>query len=119
MIDGIWWLVILLAVGVALWLVAKSRGKSGSKGDSAVDISPPTNDALQKTLKVVKQHFPNYRVARNRNHLLITKQGLKVAMITIDKKIAVGQRRLGGVPVINYHRVPNRTQLNAYLQSVE
>ena len=116
MIDGIWWLVILLAVGVALWLVAKSRGKSGSKGDSAVDISPPTNDALQKTLKVVKQHFPNYRVARNRNHLLITQQGIKVAMITIDKRIAVGQRHLGGVPVINYHRVPSRAQLMTYLQ---
>ena len=119
MIDGIWWLVILLAVGVALWLVAKARGESGSKGESAVGMNSSANDALQKTLKVVKQHFPDYRVARNRNHLLITKQGLKVAMITIDKKIAVGERRLGGVLVMNYHRVPSRSQLGINLEDVE
>lgn len=122
MTDGIWWLVILLAVGAALWLLAKSRGNqalSQSKNSAFSNSSPvPDNDALQRTLRVVKQHFPDYRVARNRNHLLITKQGAKIAMITIDKKIAVGQRHLGGVPVINYHRVPNRTQLNAYLQDV-
>ena len=115
MIDGIWWLVILFAVGAALWLIAKSRGASSSKGNLAAE-QKPANDALQKTLQVVKQYFPNYRVARNRNHLLITQQGIKVAMITIDKRIAVGQRHLGGVPVINYHRVPNRAQLMAYLQ---
>lgn len=115
MIDGMWWLVILFAVGVALWIVAKLRGASDSKGNSAAD-QKPANDALQKTLKVVKQYFPNYRVARNRNHLLITQQGIKVAMITIDKRIAVGQRHLGGVPVINYHRIPSRAQLMTYLQ---
>ena len=115
MIDGMWWLVILFAVGVALWIVAKSRGAPDLKGNSAAD-QKPANDALQKTLKVVKQYFPNYRVARNRNHLLITQQGIKVAMITIDKRIAVGQRHLGGVPVINYHRVPSRAQLMTYLQ---
>ena len=114
MIDGIWWLVILFAIGIALWLIAKSRDEADSKDDSVVD-QKPANDALQKTLKVVKQYFPNYRVVRNRNHLLITQQGIKVAMITIDKKIAVGQRHLGGVPVINYHRVPNRAQLSNYL----
>ena len=115
MIDGMWWLVILFAVGVALSIVAKSRGASDSKGNLAAD-QKPANDALQKTLKVVKQYFPNYRVARNRNHLLITQQGIKVAMITIDKRIAVGQRHLGGVPVINYHRIPSRAQLMTYLQ---
>ena len=42
-----------------------------------------------------------------------------VAMITIDKKIAASQRRLGDVPVINYHRVPSRAQLTASLQEAE
>lgn len=40
-------------------------------------------------------------------------------MITIDKKIAVGQRRLGEVPVMNYHRVPNRTQIAISLQHMD
>ena len=69
--------------------------------------------------KQKEQYFPDYNVARKVNHLLISKQGRKVAMITIDKKIAASQRRLGDVPVINYHRVPSRAQLTASLQETE
>lgn len=124
MIDGIWWLVILLAVVAALWLLAKSRSndKPNNKGkpsNLATSATLPNNDALQKTLKLIKQHFPDYRVARKGSHLLISKQGVKIAMITIDKKIAVGQRRLGEVPVMNYHRVPNRTQIATSLQHMD
>jgi len=53
------------------------------------------------------------------NHLLVSKQDKKIAMITIDKKIVEGQRRLGDVPVINYHRIPSRAQLTANLQDAE
>lgn len=120
MIDGTWWLVILLAVVVALWLIAKSRTTETSDNNNklAASAKTPTNDALHKTLKLLNQHFPDYRVTRKGNHLLITKQGAKVAMITIDKKIAIGERRLGGVPVMNYHRVPSRSQLSTNLQEV-
>lgn len=122
MIDGTWWLVILLAVVAALWLLAKSRtvkpanNKNTPSKSTVTHTKVPANDALQKTLKLVKQQFPDYRVTRKGNHLLITKQNIKLAMITIDKKIAVGQRRLGDVPVLNYHRVPSRNQLNTSLQ---
>lgn len=169
MIDGIWWLVILLAVGVALWLLAKARqGQDGdikqrfvvhhsvtkpsitkksihkksvykkslskkvmSKEKIAKEkiTKEPDNeytaslwtklfpkDALQKTALLLKLCFPEYQVARKRKHLLISKQGKKVAMITVDKKIAVGQRRLGDIPVINYHRAPSRAQLMATLK---
>ncbi|KTF07049.1 hypothetical protein MGSAQ_001455, partial [marine sediment metagenome] len=58
-------------------------------------------------------------VTRKAKHLLICKHNKKVAMITIDKKIAEGQRRLGEVPVINYHRVPSRAQLATHLQEAE
>ena len=122
MIDGTWWLVILLAVGVALWLLAKSRttGTANNKTiNSAANAAPPNNDALQKTLKLIKLHFPDYRVTRKGHHLLISKQGVKIAMITIDKKIAVGQRRLGEVPVMNYHRVPSLTQIATTLQNAD
>lgn len=122
MIDGTWWLVILLAVVVALWLLAKSRTTETSDNDKnklAASTKTPNNDALHKTLKLVKQHFPDYRVTRKGNHLLITKQGAKVAMITIDKKIAIGERRLGGVLIMNYHRVPSRSQLGINLKDVE
>jgi hypothetical protein len=79
----------------------------------------PINDSLQKTSALLKQYFPDYRVNRKANHLLLSKQDKKIVMITIDKKIEVGQRRLGDVPVINYHRVPSRAQLTAHLQDAE
>ena len=120
MIDGIWWLVILFAVIAVLWFVAKSRGaKAGEKHSGIKSKNSTPNDALQKTLTILKQHFSDYRVTRKANHLLVSKQDKKIAMITIDKKIAEGQRRLGDVPVINYHRIPSRAQLTANLQDAE
>lgn len=122
MIDGVWWLVILLAVVAALWLVAKTRG---AKADETFDnkspkgAKKPSNDDLQKTAVLINNYFPDYRVNRKANHLVISEQNKKIAMITIDKKVAAGQRRLGDVPVINYHRVPNRAQLTANLQDAE
>ena len=122
MIDGIWWLVILFAVIAALWLLAKSRGvKVGESphNKSSKSAKKPINDDLQKTSMLIKLYFPGYRVTRKANHLLLSKQNKKIAMITIDRKIASGQRLLGNVPVINYHRVPSRAQLAANLQEAE
>ena len=120
MIDGIWWLVILFTVIAALWFVAKLRGaKAGEKHRSAKSKKATPNDALQKTSALLAQYFPDYRATRKTNHLLVSKQGKKIAMITIDKKVAESQRRLGDVPVINYHRVPSRAQLTANLQEAE
>jgi hypothetical protein len=120
MIDGIWWFVILLAIVAGLWLVAHRRGtKNGDDGKTSSRTKSPPNDALQKTATLLKQYFPDYRVKRKGNHLLIVKQGKKLAMITIDKKLAAGQRRLGDVPIFNYHHAPNRAQLSANLQDAE
>ena len=127
MIDGIWWIVILVAVVAALWLLAHSRGTKDGNIDKTktplrANSSPAklsSNDALQKTAALLKKSFPDYRVTRNNNHLLISEKGKKIAMITIDKKIAIGQRRLGDVPVINYHRTPSRAQLSVNLQHAE
>ena len=120
MIDGMWWLVILFTVIAALWLLAKSRGAKTNTGRSGKQSNQlPSNDALQKTSVLFKQFFPDYQVTRKAKHLLISQQGKKIAMITIDKKIAEGKRRLGEVPVINYHRVPSRVQLTANLQDAE
>ncbi|ALF60110.1 hypothetical protein [Psychrobacter urativorans] len=127
MIDGIWWIVILVAVVAALWLLAHSRGtKDGNTDKTKTPLRAnssraklSSNDALQKTAALLKKSFPDYRVTRKNNHLLISKKGKKIAMITIDKKIAIGQRRLGEVPVINYHRAPSRAQLSANLQNAE
>lgn len=124
MIDGIWWLVILLSVVVGLWLLAKSRGerKSNNASGSNDDLKQPklpSNDALQKTLVLLNKHFPQYRVTRKANHLLIIKQTRKIAMITIDKKVATGQRLLGEVPILNYHRAPSRELLAANLEDAE
>lgn len=119
MIDGIWWLVMLLAVIAALWLVAYVRGAKSNNKNNAQKLTGKkslSNDGLQKTAVLLKQHFPDYHVSRRANHLLVTKQDKKVAMITIDNSIAIGQRRLGNVPIINYQRVPNISQLSADLQ---
>lgn len=123
MIDGKWWLVILSAVIIALWLLAYSRGtKNGKKGNNArsghqsSSQKAPPSDALQKTAIMLKQNFPDYKVTRRAKHLLISKRGKKVAVITIDKSIAVGQRRMGEVPIINYHKAPSHAQLSASLQ---
>ena len=163
MIDGIWWLVILLAVVVALWILAKARGGKGdgtnqgfaaNKSGTKPSINKPSfskkplskqsmskqttskqtssnkntaktstslwtklfpNDALQKTAILLKDAFPEYQVVHKNKHLLLSKQGKKIAMITVDKKIAIGQRRLGDISVINYHRAPSRAQLVATL----
>ena len=122
MIDGIWWLVILFVVIAVLWLLAKSRGvKAGetSHNGQSKQTKTAANDGLQKTSALLKQYFPDYRVTRKPNHLLLSQQDKKVAMITTDKKLAIGQRRLGNVPVINYHRVPSRAQLTANLQDIK
>ncbi len=122
MIDGIWWLVILLAVVAILWIVAHLRGtkvNSAHNDQKSTSAKSLPNDALQKTAALLKRHFSSYSVTRRANHLLIAKLDKKIAMITIDKSVAVGQRRLGEVPIINYHRVPNREQLAASLQYAE
>ena len=119
MIDGIWWLVILIAFIIGLWLVAKTRAPKQTALNDIKHKSKPMNDALQKTAKMIKRYFPDYGVTRKGNHLLVSRQNIKVAMITIDPKLAASQRRLGDIPVINYHRVPSRTQLDANLHNTE
>lgn len=124
MIDGTWWLVILLVVIVALWLLAKSRGESDQQ-EAAHSLlakaakKPLYKKGLQKTAALIKQDFPDYVPHCRKHHLLITKQDKKIAMITIDKSIEKGQRHLGNVPIINYHHTPSRTQLIASLQNIE
>lgn len=109
MIDGIWWLVILIVVILALWLVAKRRGSDEKNKKSA----PKVNPALQKTARLIEQSFADYRVTQKPNHLIVSKSGQKIAMITLDKKVAAGQRKLGDALVLNYHKSPSREQLMA------
>lgn len=136
MIDGIWWLVILILLIAGLWLIAKRRGGSAyddprniyqSKADQSkanqnssrqkptrqnkVAASRPINPELQKTARVIERHFSHVQVTQKPNHLLIYHENQKVAMITLDKKVAVGARSLGGIPVINYHKIPTSSQL--------
>ncbi|MGM8885181.1 hypothetical protein ACS8FD_04500 [Psychrobacter sp. 1U2] len=113
MIDGIWWLVILLSVVAGLWLLAKARGAKAANSASTNKL--PKNDALQKTAALLEKSFPEYQVSRKAKHLLVSRQGKKVAMITIDNSVAAGQRKLGEVPIINYHRTPSRELLAAHL----
>lgn len=106
MIDGIWWLVILIVVIIALWLVAKRRGD-----DKNETLEPKTNLALQKTARLIEQSFAEFRVTQKPNHLIVSKSGQKIAMITMDKKVAAGQRKLGDALVLNYHKTPSAHEL--------
>lgn len=126
MIDGIWWLVILLSVVAVLWLFGYLRGAKGSgskfaqsKGKQTSSKQRPANDALQKTMQLIKKQFPDYQVSRKAKHLLVMRHGKKIAMITMDKNLAIGQRILGEVPVINFHRTPSQKQLSTDLQGIE
>ena len=65
MIDGIWWLVILISVVVGLWLLAKARGAKAASSDNTNEL--PKNDPLQKTAALVKRSFPEYQVSRKAN----------------------------------------------------
>ena len=111
MIDGIWWLLIIVAVIAVLWLIASKRGVPTS--DKAPKAKP--NDALQKVAALIEKAFSHYQVTRRANHLLITKDSQKIVMITMDKKIPAGERRLGDVRVINYHRVPSEGEVKKVL----
>ncbi|WP_201535233.1 hypothetical protein [Psychrobacter ciconiae] len=106
MIDGIWWLVILIVVIIALWLVAKRRGD-----DKNETLEPKTNLALQKTARLIEQSFAEFRLTQKPNHLIVSKSGQKIAMITMDKKVAAGQRKLGDALVLNYHKTPSAHEL--------
>lgn len=106
MIDGIWWLVILIVVIIALWLVAKRRGD-----DKNETLEPNPNPALQKTARLIEQSFAEFRVTQKPNHLIVSKSGQKIAMITMDKKVAAGQRKLGDALVLNYHKTPSAHEL--------
>lgn len=122
MIDGIWWLVILITVIAVLWLLAHLRGNKNIDAvtsDNKSVAQPSAHDALQKTALLLKQYFPDYHVSRRDHHLLISKQDKKIAMITIDKKLVAGQRYLGDVIIMNYHGMPSRTQLSDHLQAVK
>ena len=135
MIDGMWWVVILLVVVGALWLLAHLRGdknrshilnkdrdhkaKNNQKHPHKTFANTAPNSALQKTAELLRQHFPKYLVTLINNHLSLSEQNKKIAMITIDKKIAIGERRLGEVMVINYHRAPNQAQLDRHFKTVQ
>ncbi|MGO1250079.1 hypothetical protein [Psychrobacter sp.] len=126
MIDGIWWLVILFAVIAVIWILAKSRGGNTTNGNETLSKKSshgrskkqksPVNDGLQKTSALLGKHFPEYHVNRKAKHIMLSQHDKKIAMITMDKKLPVGQRRLGDITVINYHRVPGRAQLTVNLE---
>lgn len=118
MIDGIWWLVILLVIIIALWLIARSRS-SNADGKLLKGSKTMPNDALQKTVDLIKKQFPGYRAVRRESHLMVTKKGQKIAMITIDKGMVVGRRLLGDVPILNYHGTPSRAQLQNSLEEIK
>ena len=106
-LDGIWWFVIPVSVVVGLWLLAKARGAKAASSDNTNEL--PKNDPLQKTAALVKELLSIKSAAKPSIYSLAVK--VKVAMITIDKSLATGARRLGEVPIMNYHRVPSRDVL--------
>ena len=96
MIDGMWWVVILVGVVGALWLLAHLRGdksrspilnkdrdhktKSNQKHPHKTSANTAPNSALQKTAELLRQHFPKYHVTLKNNHLLLSKQNKKIEL---------------------------------------
>ncbi|WP_227429956.1 hypothetical protein [Psychrobacter sp. I-STPA6b] len=120
-LDGIWWLIIIVLVTGGLALMALKRSPQHTHAQNAKDKHATLNNTsipknLLKLRKFIQSNFPEYDVATRAHHLLLTQQGRKVAMLTMDTKIEVGSRELGGVKVINLHRIPNKVQLAELLR---
>lgn len=126
---GGWWLLILLAVTGALFLIALSRkgkadhqqraGKplrdkfrSSSKADAPVK---PTAEMV-KLDEMIAQHYPLIVTTLRHNRIIVQQGSERTLMLTIDKKASTGSRRLGEATVVNFHRVPSLDELKAILE---
>lgn len=133
MIDGIWWVVILCVLMVVLFALAKwKQASSNSKFDSIPDSiksssgkreSPAKNKQKSTPLSKLYGKLSNQPSQQNQsgqqnqpspynfhlrdNHILVSKQQQKIAMITLDKNKATEVRRLGEVTVFNFDKMPS------------
>ena len=117
-INAIWWLLIILAVVAGLFFIALKR-KPKSHADKQAKNKKPKPSIPKNLLKLsqfIQGNFPEYEVSTRSHHLLLVQQGKKIAMLTMDKQIEVGNRELGGVKVINLHQIPSKTQLKELIQ---
>ncbi|WP_230659161.1 hypothetical protein [Psychrobacter sp. I-STPA10] len=114
MVEGIWWLIIILVVTIGLFLLALK--KKPLQSNVLQPTKPPKK--LVKLSEFIHRQFPEYEVNIRPQHLLLSNQGKKVAMLTMDNNLATGSRKLGEVMVINLHDIPNKVQLKELLSDV-
>ncbi len=94
----------------------KGLRKSTSDTTSGTD-SQNDNTALQKLSKHLENKLPDYQIQMKKNHINIMKSSKKLLMVTLDKNVAVGSRKLGSMTVVNFHKTPNHTDILAQLNS--
>ena len=116
--NAVWWLLIVLAVVVGLFFIALKRKPQDHKPKNKKPV-PSIAKNLLKLSHFIKSNFPEYEVSTRNHHLLLAQQGKKLAMLTMDKRIEVGSRDLGGVKVINLHTIPTKTQMAEFLATVQ
>lgn len=146
MINALWWLLGIVLVTVLLFMLAltrkpqpvndlatKQRGgtrkakpqhtvrptsKQRGKHTQSSKAVPPDR-AVQALYRHVCKQLAHtaYVVQLRQQHVLISQQGSKVAMLTMDKQLATGTRQLGEVIVINYNKLPDRMELLSMLHS--
>ena len=115
--SAIGWLLIVLAIVIGLFLIALKRKPENHSATHAKNkkTAPSIPKNLLKLSEFIKSNFPEYDVSARPHHLLLAQQGNKVAMLTMDKQIEVGSRELGGVKVINLHKIPTKAQMINWL----
>lgn len=130
MISGVWWLVGIVLFTAVLFVIALKRRptQTARTGSSHVKSRHLKNGANKRAsphpleafyAHVVKQlSHSKYEVKLRQQHVLISDGERKVAMLTLDKKLHRGTRKLGEVLVVNFHRFPSQAQILAAIEAV-
>lgn len=126
---GSWWLVILLAITGVLFLIALSRRNPDDAGKNPRSSSGgklfnkfQTNAPVKPTAEMIKldeliaQHYPLLVTTLRHNRIIVQRGEEQTIMLTIDKKVSAGSRKLGDATVVNFHRVPSLDELRDLLK---
>ncbi len=99
MISGTHWLMILAVITITLFAIALLIQKRNTEKKNA----PPL---IQTFHQMLIDNISEYNFALNKNHITVVNNDKKIAMITLDDRQKIGQRKLGEMVIFNYHKLP-------------
>lgn len=102
---------------------AKTKPNNKQSTHRSSQQSPIANRELKTLRNKIENDFPQFIAVLRQNHVLLKKTSSQnttenIAMLTIDKQVDIGRRRLGDVTVINFHSLPGCEELRIELQGL-